>query len=151
MYVQTHVSRAAVAWAVTASAQHGASQPPWWLVTDLSTALAAALATAAFSLVTATIWKLGDLAGWPRRRLWQSLPLVRWRSGSWSPMAFGNGHPARRTPSASGWMLDTSYMTIWRWESLQSEPTYQNVRKLEHVFGLPIETLLSNEKATASR
>ena len=52
---------------------------------------------------------------------------------------------------ALGEMLDTSYMTIWRWESLQSEPTYRNVRKLERVFGLPVETLLSNEKATTSR
>jgi hypothetical protein len=39
---------------------------PWRLVTDLSTALAAALATAAFCLVTYTIWQLGDLMGWPR-------------------------------------------------------------------------------------
>lgn len=39
---------------------------PWWLVTDLSAALAAALATAAFSLVTATIWQLGDGLDWPR-------------------------------------------------------------------------------------
>jgi hypothetical protein len=39
---------------------------PWWLVTDLSKALAAALATAAFCLVTYTIWQLGDLMEWPR-------------------------------------------------------------------------------------
>jgi hypothetical protein len=39
---------------------------PWWLVTDLSTALAAALATAAFSVVTNTIWGLGDTMGWAR-------------------------------------------------------------------------------------
>ena len=39
---------------------------PWWLVTDLQTALAAALATAAFSLVTNTIWQLGDRLDWPR-------------------------------------------------------------------------------------
>jgi hypothetical protein len=39
---------------------------PWWLVTDLETALAAALATAAFSIVTNTIWQLGDLMEWPR-------------------------------------------------------------------------------------
>jgi hypothetical protein len=39
---------------------------PWWLVTDLSTALAAALATAAFSLVTNTIWELGDRMEWER-------------------------------------------------------------------------------------
>src|SRR5918998_2869322 len=39
---------------------------PWWLVTDLKTALAAALATAAFSIVTNTIWQLGDLMEWPR-------------------------------------------------------------------------------------
>ena len=49
---------------------------------------------------------------------------------------------------ALGEMLDTSYMAIWRWESLKCEPRYRNVRKLEHVFGLPIETLLSKEKAT---
>ena len=39
---------------------------PWWLVIDLETALAAALATAAFSLVTNSIWQLGDLMEWPR-------------------------------------------------------------------------------------
>ena len=39
---------------------------PWWLVTDLQTALAAALATAAFSLVTNTIWQLGDRLDAPR-------------------------------------------------------------------------------------
>src|ERR687894_410755 len=39
---------------------------PWWLITDLSAALAAALATAAFSLVTNTIWQLGDRMEWPR-------------------------------------------------------------------------------------
>jgi len=39
---------------------------PWWLVTDLQTALAAALATAAFSVVTNTIWQLGDRLDWPR-------------------------------------------------------------------------------------
>jgi hypothetical protein len=39
---------------------------PWWLVTDLSNALAAGLATAAFSVVTTTIWELGDTMGWAR-------------------------------------------------------------------------------------
>jgi len=43
-------------------------------------------------------------------------------------------------------MLGTSYQSVLRWESLQNEPTYRNVRKLESVFGLPIETLLSSEK-----
>jgi hypothetical protein len=39
---------------------------PWWLVTDLYSALAAALGTAAFSVVTSTIWPLGDRLDWPR-------------------------------------------------------------------------------------
>jgi hypothetical protein len=39
---------------------------PWSLVTDLQTALAAALATAAFSVVTSTLWPLGDRLDWPR-------------------------------------------------------------------------------------
>ena len=48
-------------------------------------------------------------------------------------------------------MLGTSYMSVLRWESPQNEPTYRNVRKLESVFGLPIETLLTNEKRAASK
>jgi ribosome-binding protein aMBF1 (putative translation factor) len=32
-----------------------------------------------------------------------------------------------------------------RWESGEHEPTWQNVRKLERLFGLPIEVLLSFE------
>jgi len=52
---------------------------------------------------------------------------------------------------ALGEMLDTSYMTIWRWESMQCEPKWRNVRRLERMFNLPIETLLSNEKATTPR
>jgi hypothetical protein len=39
---------------------------PWWLLRDLSGALAAALATAAFSVVTYTVWGLGDRLDWPR-------------------------------------------------------------------------------------
>jgi len=50
-----------------------------------------------------------------------------------------------------GEMLGTSYQSVLRWESLQNEPTYRNVRKLESVFGLPIETLLTNEKRAASK
>ena len=50
-----------------------------------------------------------------------------------------------------GEMLGTSYQSVLRWERLQNEPTYRNVRKLERVFDLPIETLLSSEKAATPR
>ena len=36
---------------------------PWWLVRDLKFALAAALATAAYAVVTSTLWPLADAMG----------------------------------------------------------------------------------------
>lgn len=39
---------------------------PWKLAIGLSRALAAALATGVFALVTPDIWRLGDALGWPR-------------------------------------------------------------------------------------
>jgi hypothetical protein len=39
---------------------------PWWLILDLHSALAAALGTAAFTVVTSTLWPLGDRLDWPR-------------------------------------------------------------------------------------
>jgi len=49
------------------------------------------------------------------------------------------------TLRAAGELLDTSRMAMLRWESGEHEPTWQNVRKLERLFGLPIEVLLSFE------
>jgi transcriptional regulator with XRE-family HTH domain len=44
-----------------------------------------------------------------------------------------------------GEMTDTNYMTMARWENGVSEPFYRNARKLERIFGLPIEELLATE------
>jgi hypothetical protein len=43
-----------------------AANRPWRLVPSLSSALAAALATSAFGIVTNTIWQLADRLGWVR-------------------------------------------------------------------------------------
>jgi hypothetical protein len=43
-----------------------AANRPWRLVPSLSSALAAALATSAFGIVTNTIWQLADRLGWLR-------------------------------------------------------------------------------------
>jgi len=56
---------------------------------------------------------------------------------------------------ALGALLGTDYMAVWRWETLRSDPRWRNVRKLERMFGLPIEELLApvpdNERAAVPR
>ena len=49
-----------------------------------------------------------------------------------------------------GAILGCSYQSVWRYETNQTQPQPKYVRKLESVFDLPVETLLSNEKRAAS-
>ncbi len=48
-----------------------------------------------------------------------------------------------------GAMLDTSYMSIWRWETNRCEPKLRSIRGLERIFGRPIEELLAPESERA--